>query len=629
MEDGESKNCGQKSGKGLKQQGREENNKGQPEREILRLPPITVDQLPAFRKKKPDLILPEDNLRLPDGSFKDIKTEYEREFKGYDKNFPDLTLFINRRIPGDHVLKLEGDHEFHTEYEDAYRNVLERLGLKKELKVIESDTVDDLRLRRPELVKRSTNLRLEGELSHITNYAESFIWYLLTKRTELQRKGTTLRLEGDMDHMTENRNSFVPYDNVIRPPLCKRFTNLHLSGSFHMDTENRENFLPFKVQRPYQFSKMPTNLHLEGTLFLEPEYKSSFIRYQNYERPQPVLPHDQIKSPVEFSDASSSSSALKHPLIPYLRTSDIEEHRQSRSRSRHNSRPSSRSVSQPSRPTSRSSSRSPLRLHIRPPSRSFSRPSSRTENLSKFKHMESDDEESKDLCKNRFRKSFTSGPKIHNLGTGKNKEISQRNTDRIIKYTKTLAPNMAANLSSPIIASRDPSPNRRLNMRTKAQKRDWNPAALQHHTVFNHQEPEQFDGRFECQPEYRRAYMNYLVREKVENKQQLIKRPGSESKGFSTSEDASDNAMPSYSQNIKNKKPPINRKSEKKIELMETKVFGQKCRHISESGTTSSEDIFLNTKRSQIPRPISLNFKRRKDGETSEENNFQPAFVLI
>ncbi|XP_060534644.1 uncharacterized protein LOC132707029 isoform X2 [Cylas formicarius] len=420
-------------------------------REVVHLPVITVDQLSSHRKKKSDGAAALDNLRVLSGSFRHLKSEYTRRFKRLE--LPE----VGQRSRG-------------PELDDPSKETVERSAPSDSPQIIQSDVPPNvtsaIRLYRPKLSRRSTNLKLTGERYFLTSYAEDFIRYLIKERAELQRRATTLKLFGDMEHGTESRRNFVPYTNVYRPPLCKKVTNLHLSGSLLLDTENRDQFLPFKIERRGALTKTPTNLRMEGTIFLEPEYKSAFIEYKNYEKSRPAAPTDHLKSPADLSPEERDVTGTKlHPVIPFLRSASprLQE-------SRTPSRPSSRCRrnSTEAEPRVASVPRSPMRPKPRP---------------NETPTIKINDEEARVVRRN------------------------QR-----IKYTKKLEPNMAHGLPPPPLC-------RPQELKLPAVKWKSSPKV-----EIAAPDPERFEGRFECQPEYRRAYINYLTRERLENKTPLFQR---------------------------------------------------------------------------------------------------------
>jgi hypothetical protein len=177
------------------------------------------------------------------------------------------------------------------------------------------------------LVKKPTNLKLEGELYATTEQAEKFIRYLLTTRPQLLKKPTTLKLEGEMDTNTENREKFVPLELAPRPPLCKKFTNLHLEGDHDNLTEKQEKFVRHEVQKRPPLTKNETNLCIEGELDFLPEYRKEFIEYKA-ERRKLVLPVNNLKTDGFYDVVPEVSAAFQqqiHPQIPNLRGTETHE----------------------------------------------------------------------------------------------------------------------------------------------------------------------------------------------------------------------------------------------------------------------------------------------------------------
>ncbi|KAF2885483.1 hypothetical protein ILUMI_20691 [Ignelater luminosus] len=183
------------------------------------------------------------------------------------------------------------------------------------------------RVGRHYLFKRPTNLKLEGDFYAETENAEKFIHYLLTGRPDLARKPTTLKLEGEMETKTETKEKYVPFEYKSRPPLFKKSTNLHLEGVLDITTETREKYLPYEVQQRPPLIKRSTNLHLEGDLKLQPEYKDVFVEYKEAERPKPKVPSNNLKTEGLFEAQTEKAEKFVehqiHPVIPFLRGMDV------------------------------------------------------------------------------------------------------------------------------------------------------------------------------------------------------------------------------------------------------------------------------------------------------------------
>lgn len=83
-----------------------------------------------------------------------------------------------------------------------------------------------------------------------TEKRDQFIEYVLSKRPDLLRRETQLKLEGDLNTVTENRDKFIFFDKCQRPPLARRLTNLHLEGEFNHLGEYKSVFVEFPRHRP-------------------------------------------------------------------------------------------------------------------------------------------------------------------------------------------------------------------------------------------------------------------------------------------------------------------------------------------------------------------------------------------
>ncbi|KAJ8981454.1 hypothetical protein NQ317_000129 [Molorchus minor] len=212
-------------------------------------------------------------------------------------------------------LTSEGLHDSQSEYNDSFRrySVESLTRPSKPLQIMddglfasESAAVANPQIprskRRSRFSKNPTTLKLEGDFLHVTEYAEKFIQYLIEKRAELLRTPTTLKLEGDMENKTENRDRYIKYDQSERPPLCKGFSNLHLEGEHDNTTEKREKFVPFDVYKRPPLTKKSTNLHMEGDLNLIPEYTRQYVEHKSLERQKITKPANHLKLAGLFED---------------------------------------------------------------------------------------------------------------------------------------------------------------------------------------------------------------------------------------------------------------------------------------------------------------------------------------
>lgn len=83
---------------------------------------------------------------------------------------------------------------------------------------------------RPELMRRPTSLKMEGDMETMTEKSEKFIEWLNVSRPELIRLSTHLKLEGDLETTTESHDSYIPFVGVKRPELLKQTSHLKLEG---------------------------------------------------------------------------------------------------------------------------------------------------------------------------------------------------------------------------------------------------------------------------------------------------------------------------------------------------------------------------------------------------------------
>ena len=95
---------------------------------------------------------------------------------------------------------------------------------------------------KPDLARRSTSLKMEGDLETTTEKCEKFIQWLNVSRPELIRVPTHLKLEGEFETTTENQEKYVPFIGVRRPELLRQNTNLKLNGEANFVPEYTDMF---------------------------------------------------------------------------------------------------------------------------------------------------------------------------------------------------------------------------------------------------------------------------------------------------------------------------------------------------------------------------------------------------
>ncbi|XP_072390833.1 uncharacterized protein [Diabrotica undecimpunctata] len=503
---------------------------------------VTVDELYLYRKKKHTFDWLKDNIQIEEGSFKNLKSEYRRRFK----NFYEILKSLNENekdlldvepTKQEVLLNLAGAVERKSEYNESFnRNLLQRpsdtYGIMNEVSDNQTsnrphpfgnELADFKPSKRPPLLKRPTNLKIEGDCSHITEHADKFIEYLLAKRAELCRTPTTLKLgTGEMESKTETTDQFRKYENSERPSLIRKFTNLQLESGLDVKTEQQEKFMQYEIHSRPPLVKKSTNLHLEGDFYLVPEYRHQYIQYENVTRAGPVLPAHNFKSAGLFENSSDQPTNLgrSSPLIPFLRESysyhDFENDKKSRTNvcsSRYQSNVSlNRTSSHPN----------------------LSKPSVIEENSPKknFKVQSPQKNAYLDLNKNRSTERRMSRRDIHLNTMEKYGTLGLSNT----RYSsgKYLDPENSKRFGESSVGRshvRKPQDNfineGEVNYLTEKHDKFVHHPDMQKRQLLRRKSeqifdyPDEdvdsdqaFDGRFECQPEYRRALIDYLIREK-------------------------------------------------------------------------------------------------------------------
>ncbi|KAF5269884.1 hypothetical protein FQR65_LT05682 [Abscondita terminalis] len=295
-------------------------------------PGITVDDLYLYRRKKSSDAA-RDTLKLENGSYQTIKSEYKRR---YNRDIFQKHALRTIKRPED-TFKIEGGFYFHPENYDSFVerpfNINHKALLAKQMEDPHKEDFENSddehtnkNTKNRRLFRRPTVLKVEGDFYKTTENAANFVKYLLSGRNELLRHPTTLKLEGVMETKTENRDKFIPFEYQCKPPLLKSCTNLHMEGVLDGTTENRENFLPIKPQPRRPLTKRTTNLHLEGDMTMDPEYRHVFIPYKNLEKTQPTFPLNNLKIDGFLeTETEKMEKFVRHniqPIIPSLRDID-------------------------------------------------------------------------------------------------------------------------------------------------------------------------------------------------------------------------------------------------------------------------------------------------------------------
>ncbi|XP_017776686.1 PREDICTED: uncharacterized protein LOC108562772 [Nicrophorus vespilloides] len=320
-------------------------------------PGFSVDKLKQFRRRR-FLNKPQDHLQLEEGKFANIKSEYTRRYKNYYFTGSDGDLAYNskdispiRSEKPEDSLKIEGALHINPEYTESFvefplENVRGRRRKRSAFRLIDdadmalhneeysysvSRTENRAQFKRWDNwsrtlpLRRPTILKLEGDLLSTTEKAEQFIEYLLAERRTLKKHDNNLKMEGEMQTNSEMGAQFRPYEYQSRPPLCRKFTNLHLEGDMETMTENNENYVTYTYEKRPALMKRGTNLNLEGDLEMNPEYRNAFVEIKSERRSPSVPQHNLTVDGFFDSSTENKTKFVGHEIrpIPFLRGSDF------------------------------------------------------------------------------------------------------------------------------------------------------------------------------------------------------------------------------------------------------------------------------------------------------------------
>jgi hypothetical protein len=237
---------------------------------------------------------PEDGLKLEGEVF--LRPEYYDTFVDFPRQRPKvtrprthITSENHRQLPMDLLTEKSAQYVF---FESAKRPELARrpttLRMEGDVLVkvseIHSRYVPHEGVKRPDLARRETSLRMEGEMDTVTEQNEKYVEFPQGRRAELSKRATQLSLEGEMGTLTENNENYIYFPSPKRSELKRRPTNLKLEGQMEKVTESAGNFIEFLEGKRAQMLKTSNNLTLEGDLEYASEYTDTFIDFPR-ERP--------------------------------------------------------------------------------------------------------------------------------------------------------------------------------------------------------------------------------------------------------------------------------------------------------------------------------------------------------
>lgn len=146
-----------------------------------------------------------------------------------------------------------------------------------------------------------------------TENGDKFIQHLLVERPELLKRETELKLEGDINTHTENRDKFIPFTKWERSLLVRRDTNLHLEGDQLHLPEYREVYVNFPREKVEMIKPSPCfQLHQDPIEDLYSETLSRFVKHSvNNVKEKCVARPSNLKCEGDFIFTPEYSSAYK------------------------------------------------------------------------------------------------------------------------------------------------------------------------------------------------------------------------------------------------------------------------------------------------------------------------------
>lgn len=323
---------------------------------------LTVDELGLYRRRRPPShARPKDNLRPEAGSLKSVTTEYQRRFlphpilpvKGHRfgenhlgesfgaseestatgivnerREHEDLLNKGHRRKRPEDGLRLEGEVFLMPEYNDTFIDFpRQRPNIIRPRTHITSEKHHQLPMdltteknsqyvffdvaERPQLVRRPTTLRAEGDiLVTVSEIHSRYVPHKGAKRSDLARRKTSLRMEGEMDKVTEQKEKYVEFPEGRRAELTKRATQLSLEGEIDTITEKNEKYIFFQSPKRSELKRRPTVLKLEGDMETATEMSDNFIEFLEAKRAEILKRSNNINLEGDLEYAPEYSTAF-------------------------------------------------------------------------------------------------------------------------------------------------------------------------------------------------------------------------------------------------------------------------------------------------------------------------------
>ncbi|KAJ8957077.1 hypothetical protein NQ318_007290, partial [Aromia moschata] len=277
------------------------------------------------------------NLKIEEGDFKSLKSEYQRRFKNF---FEAINRSLSQEIPRNSIVRLTPypvseaksatlalvmslvlnprqnrllifwAYSLSTSgrtFMSPEQSSRLRLIAYGSLTIMDHEDVLTVRPLKPEV-----SLRLEGSHDFQSEYNESFTRHAfeslmrppdlakimddgvairepVTPQIDLHsqrisrgllKRPTNLKTEGDFFHATEYAEKFIQYLIEKRAELLRTPTTLKLEGDMDTRTENREQYIKYDKPQRAHLCKKFSNLHLEGDRDVMTEKQEKFMPFE-------------------------------------------------------------------------------------------------------------------------------------------------------------------------------------------------------------------------------------------------------------------------------------------------------------------------------------------------------------
>ncbi|KAK0090368.1 hypothetical protein PV325_001142 [Microctonus aethiopoides] len=301
---------------------------------------ISVDELARYRRRRvpnsPKDTLGEQHREERDNVYGNLVTEYRRSFRATSEesllrqhDFRNDDEVINASVAPISLLESTAVDGVEDQIPDAksmmtnveelsrvppdvprHSSITKRIGAKRAGEIYGDTEYSNYKsyegYHKPQLTRRPTSLKMEGDMRGVTEQCEKFIEWFNVSRPEPARIPTNLKLEGHLQTTTENHDQYVPFVGARRPEILRQSAQLKLEGESNFNPEYTDVFRPRAFQEK-RLSKLPkSHLKTGGEFISRTENAQHFID------PRGAVPINHDRNSIGDDDMSKEEDKQRH-----------------------------------------------------------------------------------------------------------------------------------------------------------------------------------------------------------------------------------------------------------------------------------------------------------------------------